>query len=53
MNRLIGTVGALAGSYAGWALGALEGTMTAFLLSIVGAGLGIYGARRAMQRLGA
>ena len=46
MTRLLGFVGATIGSYAGWALGALVGTMTAFMLSIVFTGVGLYAGRR-------
>ena len=34
------------GSYIGWALGARVGTVTAFTLSIVGAGVGLYLGRK-------
>jgi uncharacterized membrane protein YeaQ/YmgE (transglycosylase-associated protein family) len=46
VNKLLGFIGATIGSYAGWALGSRFGMMTAFMLSIVGTGLGIYVARR-------
>ena len=46
MNKLIGFVAATIGSYAGWALGARFGIMTAFMLSMVGTGVGIYVGRR-------
>lgn len=46
MNRLLGFAGATIGSYAGWALGAGVGVMTAFLLSMVGTGAGLYAGRR-------
>ena len=46
MTKLLGFVGATIGSYAGWALGALVGTMTAFMLSIVLTGVGLYAGRR-------
>ena len=49
MNKLVGFIGATIGSYAGWALGARFGTMTAFMLSIVGTALGIYAGRRVVQ----
>ena len=50
MKKLFAFVGATIGSYAGWALGAVFGTMTAFMLSIVGTGAGIYvGAKIAGQ----
>ena len=46
MNKLFGFLGATLGGYAGWAAGALVGTGTAFVLSIVGTGVGIYVGRR-------
>jgi hypothetical protein len=46
MQRVMGFVGATIGSYAGWYLGAPIGIMTAFMLSMVGMGIGIYAARR-------
>ena len=46
MNRLLGFLGATIGGYAGWALGDRFGVMTAFMLSMVGTGLGIYVGRR-------
>jgi uncharacterized membrane protein YeaQ/YmgE (transglycosylase-associated protein family) len=51
MNKLVGFVGATIGSYVGWALGIRFGFMTAFLLSIVGTGLGIYLAHRAAREM--
>jgi len=38
------------GSSIGWWLGAFIGTMTAFLLSIVGLGVGLYAGIRLAQR---
>lgn len=52
MTKLLGFVGATAGSALGWWLGARVGTMTAFMLSIIGTGLGIYLGRRLAQELG-
>jgi uncharacterized protein YcfJ len=46
MIKLMGFLGATIGGYAGWALGARFGTMTAFMVSMVGTGLGIYVGRR-------
>jgi len=42
MKKLFAFIGATVGGYAGWALGAPFGTMTAFMLSMVGTGAGIY-----------
>ncbi len=52
MTRLLGFVGATAGSSAGWALGALAGPLTAFVLSTVGFGAGLYAGRRVAEHLG-
>jgi hypothetical protein len=49
MIKLMGFLGATIGSYAGWALGARFGVMTAFVVSMVGTGLGIYVGRRVAQ----
>ena len=46
MTKLLGFIGATAGSYAGWALGAPVGTFAAFVVSMVGTGVGIYAGRR-------
>jgi uncharacterized membrane protein YbhN (UPF0104 family) len=46
MTKLFGFIGATVGSYAGWWLGAKVSFMTAFLVSIVGTGIGIYAGRR-------
>jgi hypothetical protein len=46
MGKLLGFVGAsLAGSI-GWWMGAPVGFMTAFFLSMIGTGLGMYAGRR-------
>ena len=46
MGKLFSFIGATIGSYAGWALGANVGFYTAFLVSMVGMGFGIYFGRR-------
>jgi hypothetical protein len=51
VNKLFGFIGATIGSYAGWALGNRIGLMTAFMLSMVGTGLGIYVGRRVASEL--
>lgn len=43
-------IGSTLGSYAGWWLGAHVGVMSAFIVSMVGTGLGIYGGRRVAQQ---
>jgi hypothetical protein len=52
VGRLLSLVGATAGGYAGWALGALVGTGTAFVVSVVGTGLGMYWGRRLARHYG-
>ena len=46
MGKLFSFIGATIGSYAGWALGATGGFTTAFIISMVGTGIGIYFGRR-------
>jgi len=46
MERIIVFVGASVGGALGWWLGAQVGVMTAFFVSIVGTGAGMYLARR-------
>lgn len=46
MTKLMSFIGATIGSAAGWWLGAKVGIMTAFMVSMVGTGIGIYFARR-------
>ena len=48
MRKPLAILGAVAGSALGWWLGSFIGIMTAFILSMVGTGFGIYvGARMA------
>lgn len=42
MKKLLGFVGMTVGGWAGWALGASFGTMSAFIVSVIGTGLGMY-----------
>jgi hypothetical protein len=42
-------VGSTIGSYVGWWLGGHAGVMTAFTVSMVGTGAGIYAGRRLAQ----
>ena len=46
MERLIDVLGMLIGGWLGWALGARISVFTAFMLGIVGTGMGLYAARR-------
>ena len=52
LSNLLALVGASVGGAVGWWLGAPVGTMTAFLLSMVGTALGVYAGRRIAARLG-
>jgi hypothetical protein len=51
MMKLMGFLGATVGGYAGWALGARFGTMTAFVISMIGTGLGLYVGRQVANRV--
>lgn len=53
MLKLYSFIGATVGSYAGWALGAPIGFTTAFMISMVGTGLGIYAGRKVAKYYGA
>jgi len=49
MTRLLLILAAAVGGYAGWALGAVVGTFTAFTVSMVGTGVGLYFAHRVTE----
>jgi len=49
MSKLLMLVGSTIGSYAGWWLGGHVGVMTAFTLSMIGTGAGLYTGRRIAQ----
>ena len=49
MRKLLSFIGATIGGYIGWYVGAIVGVMTAFSLSMVGTGVGMYIAYRAAQ----
>ena len=51
MTKLIGFVGATIGSYVGWYLGRGFGIMTAFFLSTIVSGIGLYIGRRAANEM--
>jgi hypothetical protein len=53
MMKLYSFIGATIGSYAGWALGAPMGFFTAFMVSFVGMGFGVYAGRRVARYYGA
>jgi hypothetical protein len=47
----MGSIGAFIGGTIGWYAGEGIGMMTAFMLSIVGTGVGIYFAKKMMDRM--
>lgn len=53
MSKLFSFLGATIGGYAGWFLGAKIGFETAFMLSMVGTGVGIYYGRLIARNYGA
>ena len=52
MTKVLAITGATVGGYAGWALGALVGPFTAFMVSMIGTGFGMYWGRRIAQNIG-
>jgi len=52
VTKLMGFIGATAGSAVGWWAGAHVGVMTAFILSVVGTAVGVYGGKQLADRLG-
>lgn len=46
LQKMLGFIGATAGGAIGWWAGEGAGLMTAFMLSMVGTGLGIYAGMR-------
>ena len=53
MLKFYSFIGATVGSYAGWAIGSPVGFTTAFMVSMVGTGFGIYFGRRVARHYGA
>ena len=49
LSKLLIFIGATAGGALGWWLGNLAGFMTAFFVSTIGSGVGIYYGRRLAQ----
>jgi hypothetical protein len=49
MTKRLMLVGSTLGSYTGWWLGGHAGMMTAFVLSMIGTGAGLYYGRRIGQ----
>ena len=51
VRRLLDFVGMSAGGWLGWMVGAWVSLFTAFVVSFVGMGAGLYAARRITERL--
>ena len=51
MKRLLDLVGMTLGGWLGWVAGAPVSTFTAFLVSVVGTGLGLWATRRFLTSL--
>ena len=51
MNRLLNFAGMTIGDWIGWTLGGVVSIFTAFVLSMVGTGLGLYYTQRAVKHL--
>ena len=52
MSKLFSFLGATIGGYAGWFLGAKIGFTTAFMISMVGTGIGMYYGRQIARHYG-
>jgi hypothetical protein len=50
VSKLFSFLGMTAGGWAGWALGAPISIFTAFIVSIIGTGVGLWAAQWAMRR---
>ena len=50
MKRLLDVIGMTAGGWLGWAAGAPVSIFTAFIVSMVGTGLGLWVTRRYVSR---
>ena len=51
MRRLFSFIGMTIGGWVGWAIGAPVSIFTAFIISMVGTGVGLYAALRIGKRL--
>ena len=51
MKRLLDMIGLTIGGYLGWMVGAWISFFTAFVVGMIGTGLGLYAARRLGRRL--
>lgn len=51
MSRLLNLVGMAIGGWLGWQLGILISIFTAFIIGVVGTGVGLFAAQRISRRL--
>ena len=51
MKRLFGLIGMTIGGWIGWEIGMIVSLFTAFIVGMVGTGIGLYVAQRAARRL--
>ena len=51
MKRFLSLLGMSAGGWIGWAIGAQVSIFTAFIVSMVGTGVGLYYTQRVVKRL--
>ena len=51
MSRLLNLIGLTLGGWLGWELGMFISLFTAFIIGMVGTGLGLYAAQRVSKRL--
>lgn len=51
MKGILNLVGMTIGGWIGWAIGAPVSVFTAFVVSMVGTGVGLYAAQRVTKRL--
>ena len=51
MKRLFNLIGMTIGGWIGWKIGAMLSLFTAFIVSMVGTGIGLYAAQKAVRRL--
>ena len=51
MKRLLNLIGMTIGGWIGWEFGGMLSLFTAFIVSMVGTGIGLYAAQKAARRL--
>jgi hypothetical protein len=51
MKRLFNLIGMTIGGWIGWEIGAMLSLFTAFIVSVVGTGIGLYAAQKVVRRL--